>query len=388
MFTPPPSPLPPLEKSLDEPPPIPGPRPEEVKRQVATRTKWSILLVPAVLILITVSTRFISHPALFDALSGLPDVGTSAPDSFNWSLHKRHPYPQAADFSSTVAFPSSVPTSLDTSQTSTAGPSSATNVPTIPSNPVLPIPFPQPFDTTMSQNFSTQSCVNFYTNMTQSPSFRECRPFGLLQQSSSAFLNQAQGNVTLLNDLVWGTCNTDLDAATCTSNMNWFSGALRQQCAAEITNRNNFVEDTLNGLLVYSLMRNVGCQSNPSTNVYCYISAVMDSNPSDLYYYQLPFGITLPNNTTPSCSACTKTIMGLYLSAVIGKDPDTMDTSVRNALSKTYGAASEISVNVCGNGYVQTTTAVSNGKSGGVRTLVGSAGLSMMVGAFVFSLFI
>jgi hypothetical protein len=309
MFTPPPSPLPPLEKSFDELLPTPEPRLEEMKRQVATRTKWSILLVPAVLILITVSTRYISHPAFFDALSGLPDHSSSKPDLLNWSLHKRHPQPEVDDYSSIAAFPSSVPPSLVTSQASTAGPPSATNVPIIPSHPALPLPFPQPFDTTLSQNFSTQSCVNFYTNMTQSPSFRECRSFGLLQQSSSAFLNvcnflpsqsqlmtigkQAQGNVTLLNDLVWGTCNTDLEAATCTSNMDWFASALRQQCAIELTNRNTFVGDTLTGLLVYSLMRNIGCQSNPSTNVYCYISAVLDSNPSDLYYYQLPFGIML-----------------------------------------------------------------------------------------------
>jgi len=30
------------------------------------------------------------------------------------------------------------------------------------------------------------------------------------------------------------------------------------------------------------------------------------SNPSDLYFFQLPMGISLPNNTTPSCSSCTK----------------------------------------------------------------------------------
>lgn len=79
--------------------------------------------------------------------------------------------------------------------------------------------------------------------------------------------------------------------------------------------------------------------------------------------------------------------MGLYLSAVIGQDPDTTDTSVRNALSKTYSAASAISVDVCGDGYVQTTTAVSNGKSSGVRTTVRSSSLLMIVGAFVSLLF-
>lgn len=162
--------------------------PHELKRRVATRTKWSILLVPAVLFLITLSTRSIAHPAFFDVLSGLPDdhVVNSEMDPLTWNLHKRHPQ---VDSVSSLAFPSTVPSSLAASSTSSAGPSQPTNVPTIPPNPVLPTPFPQPFDTTMSQNFSTQGCLNFFSNMTQSAPFRQCRPFGLLTQSSSVFLN-------------------------------------------------------------------------------------------------------------------------------------------------------------------------------------------------------
>lgn len=78
--------------------------------------------------------------------------------------------------------------------------------------------------------------------------------------------------------------------------------------------------------------------------------------------------------------------MGLYLSAVIGDDPNTADTAVRNALAKTYGAASEISVNVCGKGYVQTMTAVGSGAS---RTVVGAlSSLSIVIGVFAFALFL
>jgi hypothetical protein len=61
-------------------------------------------------------------------------------------------------------------------------------VPTIPDNPPLPTPFPQPFDTTLSKNFSTQTCSDFYNNMTLSLPFRRCRPFGLLAGYSSQFI--------------------------------------------------------------------------------------------------------------------------------------------------------------------------------------------------------
>jgi hypothetical protein len=82
-------------------------------------------------------------------------------------------------------------------------------------------------------------------------------------------------------------------------------------------------------------------------------------------------------------------MMGLYLSAIIGDDPNTSDAVVRNDLAKTYGTASEISVNICGKGYVQTTTAVGSGASGGVRTTVGAlSNLSIMLGVFAFALFL
>jgi len=363
MFTPPPSPLPPqLEMNAGETP-FPEPSPQEIKHRIATRTKLGILLVPAILMIITLSTRYITHPAFFDSLSGAPGERLFDSDQSTWNLHRRHPGNPAT---STVAISQTIPPSLAASSTATTNPPLSTSIPapTIPTNPVLPTPFPQPFDTTISENFSTISCLNFFSNMTAALDFRECRSFGLLSQTSSAFLN-AQGNITLLNDLVWGTCNTNLDLSQCLSNMNWFADSLRSACATELSNNNVLVVDALAGLLTYSLMYDIGCMDNPSTSVYCYISAVANtSNPSDLYYYQLPFGISVPNNTSPSCSPCIKNIMSLYMSVIKGTDPNTTDSSIRSVLSHTYGGASQLAVQACGNEYVQTTTVV----SGGVRS--------------------
>jgi hypothetical protein len=195
------------------------------------------------------------------------------------------------------------------------------------------------------------------------------------------YSKQAQSNITLLNNMVWGTCNTDVPFSQCTANMNSFAQSLRSNCAVDLASNNVIVSDALNGLLIYSLMRNVGCQSNPSTNVYCYISAAVNANPSDLYYYELPFGIPLPNTTTPSCSSCTKTIMGLYLAAVSGQDPGTTDPYVKAILAKTYTPAAQLSDNVCGTGYVQMST--SNG------ALMSTFNLWFMFSAtFVASLFL
>lgn len=182
MFTPPPSPLPP-QNPLPESSAAVSPessRDAAPKCKRTSRMKWSILAVPAILVIITLTTQYLSHPVLFDSISGSPREPHDGTEFNGWGLHKRHDSPQPD------AVPHVVRANSDTSP-------SATTVPTIPVNPPIPTPFPQPFDTTLSKNFSTQACLDFYTNMTLSLPFRQCRPFGLLSQYSSEFIDVSSG---------------------------------------------------------------------------------------------------------------------------------------------------------------------------------------------------
>jgi len=278
-----------------------------------------------------------------------------------WGLHKRHPSPQHPDV------PHQARATNDPSP-------SVTTVPTIPTNPPLPTPFPQPFDTTLSNNFSTQACSDFYTNMTLSLQFRQCRPFGLLTEYSSQFID-AQINVTSLNNMVWGTCNTVLDGSTCATNMDRFASSLETQCATELTQRNLFVAKTLQGLRLYGVSRKAGCQSNPATNIYCYTQAATLPDPSDLYFYQVQFGLNIPNNTKPSCSSCTKSLMNLYVSAISGGE-GLKDDDVRSSLAHAYTNAARIAGGVCGDGFVQS------------LAIDGSPGLSLSISSLWFALLI
>ncbi|KAK7685943.1 hypothetical protein QCA50_010753 [Cerrena zonata] len=370
MFTPPPSPtpfrvapprsdvLPASEKcafltpgdhlnSLDSSSTLPDLEPislsTEAKQRTARRTKWTILLVPTILLLITASTRYLSHPAAFDTLSGeIHESHEELPSLADWHLHKRHP--QAQSSAATISFPT--PTSSSTSSAASATASSTDqNLPTIPqSPPVLPTPFPRPL-TAVNQNFSTLGCQNFFTNMTSSEPFLDCRPVSLLIKTSADFIQQAQTNLTALNTIIWGTCNTDTNADQCVANMDWFADSLKSSCSQELSNDNSLVTDTLIALQAYSLMRDAVCMADPSTNAYCYVEATHNINPSDLYFYQLPFGVKLPQSTKPSCSSCTKSLMSLY----------TQSLNI-SALSTTYEAAAQTANGACGAGYVQTTT--------------------------------
>jgi hypothetical protein len=171
-----------------------------------------------------------------------------------------------------------------------------------------------------------------------------------------------------MNTLIWGTCNTSIDENTCKSNMDYFASQLKTECKQEIKDRNNLVVDAVTSLQVYDLMRRSACLVDQTTNSYCYLSAVMNSNPSDLYFYSLPHGIFLPNTTRPSCSACTKSIMATYALALSEEYPDggpkvVDDTAPLAGLKKTYGASAVLTQNNCGPAYASTVSASTTGSA-------------------------
>lgn len=92
------------------------------------------------------------------------------------------------------------------------------------------------------------------------------------------------------------------------------------------------------------MMRQVACLSNQKTSTYCYIEAASNRNPSDLYFYSLPFGFPLPNNTNLSCSSCTKSVMAIFGTQV----------NETSGLEKTYNAAAILASSKCGSNYVYT----------------------------------
>nr|GAT46064.1 predicted protein [Mycena chlorophos] len=352
MFTPPPSPGLPPDQFKDPAAPRPV-SPDTLKRATGRRTRWAIVLVPLALVLITASTRYITHPAAFDIFSDGPtlDWETLSQRSGDWAAHEPH---HRRDGVSTASSASATFASLSGSNsgsatatsTTTSSPSQQT-VPVVPgANASVPNPFPQPWDSDLSQNFSSLSCFDFFQNMTNTVPFRSCRPFSLLLQASNAFI-EAQSNLAELNDIVWGTCNTNIDADQCAANMAWFSNSLATQCAEDLEQGNSMAMNTKIGLDSYAVMRSGGCLIDPTTDTYCYLDAVHNSNPSDSYFYSLPLGVSIPNNTIASCSACTKSLMTLYYDGL----DNSSTSSDLTMLKSSYANAAKIAVADCGTSY-------------------------------------
>lgn len=103
------------------------------------------------------------------------------------------------------------------------------------------------------------------------------------------------------------------------------------------------------GLQAYDVMRQAGCltdngttSSTSSSTHYCYLDAVASSIPSDQYFYTLPLGISFPNDTKLSCSACAARVMKTFVQ--FGND--------LAALGETYGPAAQLVDASCGADYV------------------------------------
>ncbi|KAI0828669.1 hypothetical protein BC628DRAFT_1428929 [Trametes gibbosa] len=351
------------------------------KKRTGRRIKWAVALVPFVLVLIGLSTRYLTHPVAFDVLRPQSNWANLASSAKSWRPHKRHPDPAPADLATTIDVSSAGSSLSVTPSASAAAPTassaSSTQVPATP--PQLPAPFPQPFDDSLSTNFTTVACQSFFTNMTETQPFRSCRPFSLLVSDSNAFI-KSQGNVSLLNTIVWGTCNTVPSADQCAANMAWFADTIKDQCKGDISANNPIVQDAVAGLEAYAVMRAAACQINAEKNTYCYVDAVQSTHPSDLYLYQLALGLRLPNTTVPSCTPCVQAIMRTFATEGAGLD----------ALQKTYAAAAQVVDGACGAQFAAS-MAESGGTNGALSVggaattttaaVVITAGVALLLGA-------
>ncbi|KAI0676356.1 hypothetical protein C8Q78DRAFT_987033 [Trametes maxima] len=348
------------------------------KKRVGRRTRWAVFIVPFVLALVGLSTRYIAHPAVFDVFR--PQSNRAPIHTDDWGLHKRHPDPadpSAALTTIEASTPTGTSLSLAPSAASaapTAVSASDTTVPAAP--PAIPTPFPQPFDSSLSTNFTTVACQTFFQNMTGTLAFRQCRPFSLLVSDSNEFISkadtvppskQSQRNASLLNTIIWGTCNTTPSAEQCTANMGWFADNIKTQCAGDIAANTPIVQDAVAGLQAYAVMRTAACQTNALTNTYCYLEAAQSTHPSDLYLYQLPLGLRLPNATVPSCTACVQGLMKTFVDASAGAGAQL------SRLQKTYPAAAAVVNGACGAEFVATMAGTNGARGRGGRAAAAAA---------------
>jgi hypothetical protein len=186
MLTPPPSPRP-----FSVPPPYSSQ--PQLKKAAGRRYTFWVLLLPLCLIVLTLASHY---PHLINGWNSQTLFHNPLRSSHTTRsvdiipLNRRQPSTTSAPILSNPFSQASATPSMSAPQSS---PSATKNglpvVPTIsPDTPgILPTPFPQPFDVSLSSNFSSSQCQDFFLSFTQDTNFRRCRPISLLLGTSQQF---------------------------------------------------------------------------------------------------------------------------------------------------------------------------------------------------------
>lgn len=144
--------------------------------------------------------------------------------------------------------------------------------------------------------------------------------------------------------------------ATCAANVTYctdfFNAAAanlttEENCKAEWKAGNSIVKQALLGFEAYEMMYKATCLQNPEDDMYCFANAVTNTtSASDAYFYFLPYNLTLPGSSVPSCDWCTQGTMAIFHAA----------SADRNLyIAETYEPAARQVNTICGASFVNDT---------------------------------
>ncbi|ODA82761.1 hypothetical protein RJ55_01270 [Drechmeria coniospora] len=239
---------------------------------------------------------------------------------------------------------------------------------------------PSPFDDSVASDFKASAsdikCPTFMTNLLADPKFKSCYPISMLMQTSTGFFN-AQKKLVSIVSVLDATCKADVNS--CADFLNSAAQNLTQEgnCKVEIDQRMPTVVQAWRGLRTYKLLYQSTCLKNSTTGSYCYADAVTNTAvPSDAYLYFLPYGLALPNSSTPSCSWCNQETMAMYHSASADRS---------NFIAGSYEVAAKQINNKCGETFSDAT--LPDAESGAGTTSV-PPHLTLLTSASIAALFL
>ncbi|KIW21270.1 hypothetical protein PV08_01850 [Exophiala spinifera] len=259
--------------------------------------------------------------------------------------------PTTVSSASTTTAPPSSP--ADTTPSDTIATDTDTNLaPSVistsisPSVTVVTTPLPSPFDTSLSQNFTSTTCGPFFSNFLSNATFLSCEPVSLLLQNSNSFF-RAMRSATLLTQTLDAACSASL--ALCAPLMSNLAAQLisPSACGDDFKNQVATVTQAYAGLTAYEPVYRATCLRDSATDRYCFTEAITNAtSQADSYPYYTAVGLSMPNTSTgtsaPDCTQCLRDTMKIF--AGYAQDAN-------QPLSTTYlGCATQID-DKCGSGF-------------------------------------
>ncbi|KAL4802696.1 hypothetical protein BDV18DRAFT_59901 [Aspergillus unguis] len=221
--------------------------------------------------------------------------------------------------------------------------------------------FPTPFDTSLSNNFTSTTCPSFFKSFLTDTSFTSCHAVSALLRDSTGFFHTltSAASTSRVLDIA---CSVDV--SSCSSTLSDLASDLRDDsnCGQDFDAGNPLVTDAYYDLITYEPIYRATCLQNPDTNDYCFVDAVTNtSNPADYDVYSLPYGSTLDGDSLPTCSACLQASLDIFSKwAQVEEQP----------LVNSYMPSADAVNGKCGSGFANVNVTL------GVEDEVSSAALS------------
>ncbi|KAF2155977.1 hypothetical protein K461DRAFT_275039 [Myriangium duriaei CBS 260.36] len=203
---------------------------------------------------------------------------------------------------------------------------------------------PQPFDTSLGNNFTSQGCLPFFQSFLNDATFIACSPMSLLLQTSSDFFS-VQRDPTALNATLDASCNVNV--TDCSQLMSSLNTKLRSAsvCGPDLAKQNPIVSQAAAGFSAYDVMYKATCLRDATTNQYCFAEAAGNASaPTSIYTYYLPLGLNLPSQAKPACNTCLRDTMDIFAVAA---------TQSGQLLANDYTGASQTVATQCGDTFVR-----------------------------------
>ncbi|KAL2863929.1 uncharacterized protein BJX67DRAFT_232929 [Aspergillus lucknowensis] len=173
-------------------------------------------------------------------------------------------------------------------------------------------PFPTTFDTSLSNNFTSDTCGDFFNTFLADSTFTNCHAISTLLRDSSSFFHilSSAASTSHVLDIA---CSADVKS--CASAMSNFASDLLDDgnCGQDYADGNPLVTNAYVNMITYEPIYRATCLQSPDTTDYCFVDALTNtSNPVDYDVYLLPYGSIINSKPFPTCNACLQATLDIF----------------------------------------------------------------------------
>ncbi|KAL8303489.1 hypothetical protein RB601_007813 [Gaeumannomyces tritici] len=229
-------------------------------------------------------------------------------------------------------------------------------------------PLPSLLEENLSGNFTRPNpqspespCGTFLSTLVANATFQQCYPFSVLLLGSKSFF-QAQKSLVGITNVLDRSCTANVKL--CSSYLSGVATKLisKDNCGVDYDLQNSVVTQLRGALLSYETLFSATCLRDPTSQAYCFASAVTNSsNAQNTYFYYLPMNSTLPTDSSPNCNWCIRETMAIYQANAANR---------KLPIAATYSSAALQVNSRCGASFVNATMPA-EAQSAGARLLAG-----------------